>query len=247
VDVSKVFLSPDKFTGIVYIALKEDGEREFCASRNDSADLYLNEEEIEPSWFKKDDILHFCSVSLVEAPVKYAHKKAIESVIKAGGKVSFDPNLRLMLWKRKEDLINTVFDFMKYPDYLKISDDEMKVIFNGKDFKKGIKKFFEIGERLKFIILSKGEKGSEVFFRDGNSFVQDAYISEVVDSTGAGDCFIGSILFCLDLLKREPHLEELKEIINFASAAASLKLTKKGAIEGLPDYKEVVYKLKTKN
>ena len=42
--------------------------------------MLLSEYDIEKSWFKDGDILHFCSVDLIESPVKYAHKKAIEYV-----------------------------------------------------------------------------------------------------------------------------------------------------------------------
>lgn len=42
-------------------------------------------------------ILHFCSVDLVESPMRYAHKKLIELALAKQLTVSFDPNLRFPL------------------------------------------------------------------------------------------------------------------------------------------------------
>lgn len=244
VDTSKVFYSDNKFTGIIYIATKEDGDREFCASRQNSADLYLDRNEIDEAWFTNKDILHFCSVSLVEAPVKYAHIKAIESIIAKGGRVSFDVNLRLMLWEKKEDCIKTVWDFIKYPDYLKVSDDEVEIILNTNDYDMAVKQFFKAGKRLKFIIVSRGKDGSYIFFRNGIKHFVPAYSVNVVDTTGAGDCFIGSILYHLDNISCEPNEKDMLKILNFASAAAALEIGKIGAITSLPTLEEVINYLK---
>ncbi len=70
-------------------------------------------------------MIHFCSVDLVESPMKEAHKKLIDMAIAQNVKVSFDPNLRfsfygMILIKLKE----TVNDFLKYADIIKISDEE---------------------------------------------------------------------------------------------------------------------------
>lgn len=239
VDTSYVFYSKDKYTGIIYISLNEKGERDFCGLRNDSADLYLNQDEINPQWFNRDDILHFCSVSLIDAPVRYAHIKAIESIIDKGGRVSFDINLRLMLWKNKDDLINTIWNFMKYPDYLKVSDEEIKVIFDSNNYDMAIKKFFHIGIRLKFIILSKGSQGCDIYFRNGHKYNINAYPANVIDTTGAGDCFIGTILYKLSN-KSDPNENDMINIIEFASAAAAISVSKIGAISSLPTENEVV-------
>ncbi len=239
VDVSKIVFTDRHFTGIIYIALNEEGDREFCALRQNSADLYLDKDEIDSEWFTEDDILHFCSVSLVEAPVKYAHIKAIESVIAAGGRISFDINLRLMLWKSREECLFTIWDFLKYPDYLKVSEDEIEIIFGNRDYDIAASRFFEKGQRLIFIILSYGSDGADIYFRQGAKYHIDAFESEAVDTTGAGDCFIGSILYHLDKMKREPNEKEMTAIIRFASAAAALMIRKKGAIASLPTIEEV--------
>ena len=78
VDVSKVLRTKEANTALAFVSLKEDGERDFSFYRNPSADMLLNAEEIEEEVFAQGGILHFCSVSLIDAPIKEAHRKAIE-------------------------------------------------------------------------------------------------------------------------------------------------------------------------
>ena len=77
VDVSKVLRTKEANTALAFVSLKEDGERDFSFYRNPSADMLLNAAEIEEEDFTEGGILHFCSVSLIDAPIKEAHKKAI--------------------------------------------------------------------------------------------------------------------------------------------------------------------------
>lgn len=244
VDTSKVYFTDEHFTGIVFVTINKDGGTDFCGMRQDSADMYLEETEIKEDWFTKDDILHFCSVSLLEAPVKYAHIKAIETIIEKGGRVSFDINLRPKLWSRFEDCLFTMWKFMRYPDYLKLSDEEVKMILNTTDYRMAINKFFEKGERLKFIILTKGDKGANIYFRSGNNYHIQAHSIQAVDTTGAGDCFMGSTLYQMDKIKGEPTEEQMKEIMEFANMASAIQVSRLGAIESLPTMQEITEHLK---
>jgi len=97
-------------TGLAFVSLGKDGNREFSFYRKPSADMLLSENEIYSSWFEKGDILQFCSVDLLEAPVKYAHKKAIDLVKEKEGIIIFDPNLRFSLWEDREELKKVVLE-----------------------------------------------------------------------------------------------------------------------------------------
>ena len=63
-------------TGLAFVSLKEDGNRDFSFYRNPSADLLLEDNMLEENWFENCGILHFCSVDLVESPMKYTQKKS---------------------------------------------------------------------------------------------------------------------------------------------------------------------------
>ncbi len=69
-------------TGLAFVSLKEDGNRDFSFYRNPSADLLLEDNMLEENWFENCGILHFCSVDLVESPMKYTQKKLLSMQVK---------------------------------------------------------------------------------------------------------------------------------------------------------------------
>ncbi|MEH7454198.1 MULTISPECIES: carbohydrate kinase family protein [Bacillaceae] len=243
VKTDKVLRTTDANTGLAFVSLRENGDRDFSFYRNPSADLLLTEEEVKDEWFTKNDILHFCSVDLVESPMKQAHIKAIKSIITKGGIVSFDPNVRLPLWKNPEACKNTILDFIPLSHIVKISDEELEFITDITDVEEAISTLFR-GE-VKAIIYTKGSKGAELYLNDKN-FESKGFKVEVQDTTGAGDAFIGGILFkLLEKKATQVNLVELfeknyQEFLTFANASGALTTTSKGAIPSLPDREAIV-------
>jgi len=243
VKTDKVLRTTDANTGLAFVSLRENGERDFSFYRNPSADLLLTAVEVNDEWFTKNDILHFCSVDLVESPMKQAHIKAIKSIISKGGIVSFDPNVRLPLWKNPEACKNTILDFIPLSHIVKISDEELEFITDITDVEEAISTLFR-GE-VKAIIYTKGSKGAELYVND-KKFESKGFKVKVQDTTGAGDAFIGGILFkLLENKATQANLVELfeknyEELLAFANASGALTTTGKGAISSLPDRETII-------
>lgn len=144
-------------TTLAFVSLKADGQREFAFYRNPGADMLLDAASVESIPFAKEDILHFCSVSLVESPARYAHARAIERMKEAGGRICFDPNLRLNLWEDHQALKDTVWQFMQGCDMLKVSDEEIEFIFDTNEEEKAVQAAFDKGCQLVFV--TKGSRG----------------------------------------------------------------------------------------
>lgn len=237
VDTSYIKRTTKANTGLAFVALSNEGEREFSFYRNPSADMLLSEYDIEKSWFNKGDILHFCSVDLIEAPVKYAHKKAIQYIKENSGVVSFDPNIRKNLWNDLEECKNTVQEFIPFADILKISDEELEFITGISDVNEAIKSLF-IGD-VKAVLYTKGKDGVDLYTKNDMISVEGFKVN-VVDTTGAGDSFIGAFLFNLANEKFDINNEEsIKYVCRFSNAVAALTTTKNGAISALPTLHEV--------
>jgi fructokinase len=242
VETDKVYRTGDANTALAFVSLKENGERDFSFYRNPSADLLLSKEEIDPAWFQAEDILHFCSVDLVESPMKQAHKKAIAAVSAAKGLVSFDPNVRLPLWENPEDCRIAILEFLPSADIVKVSDEELEFITGIKDESVAIQSLF-VGN-VKAVVYTKGAAGADLFLKNGR-FESSGYSVEPVDTTGAGDAFIGGFLYQLLELQSNPeNLEEVlrdhqEHILKFANASGALTTTGKGAISALPSKREV--------
>jgi fructokinase len=239
VDTNYIKRTKEANTALAFVSLKQDGNRDFSFYRNPSADMLLKEDEIEEEWFSKGDVLHFCSVDLIEAPVKYAHIKAIDSIIKKGGIVSFDPNVRLPLWDNPEDCRKTILEFIPLAHILKISDEELEFITGIKDEKSALESLFK--GNVKVVIFTRGSEGADIYTKNYEVRVSGTKVS-AVDTTGAGDAFIGAVLYKLidkNIRPEELTREDAEELLGFANGVGALTCMKKGAISALPTIKQV--------
>ena len=246
VDVSRISRTNEANTALAFVSLREDGERDFSFYRNPSADMLLSAEEICVEDFNEKDILHFCSVSLIDAPIKEAHRRAIEIAKEKGCLISFDPNVRLPLWKQPEDCRKAILEFLPLSNIVKISDEELEFITGIKDEKEALDSLLT-GD-VKVIIYTKGTNGAEFITKERVIFSPSFKVS-AQDTTGAGDSFIGSLLY--QVAEGEYSLEQLvdlseekvQEILTFSNATAALTVCKKGAIGALPLKEEVLAKI----
>jgi len=102
-----------------------------------------------------------------------------------------------------------------------------------------MKYILDIGPKI--VAITKGEKGSFIGTKEVKKFIPSINI-EVVDTTGAGDAFIGAFLYLFSTMKKRASdltVNELSEMGSFANAAAALVTTKQGAISALPELDEV--------
>ena len=229
-------------TGLAFVSLKEDGNRDFSFYRNPSADMLLEESEVKKEWFYDCHSLHFCSVDLIECSMKYAHKKAIKLALENNSIISFDPNVRLPLWDSEEVCREAILEFLPLAHIVKISDEELEFI-TGYDTIEEAKKVLFKGN-VKLVLYTKGKDGAEAHTE--SSVVQiPGNVVDVVDTTGAGDSFIGSFLY--SLLKDDINVEDLnkldddimKEYLLFSNYYAAYSTTKKGAITSYANIYEI--------
>lgn len=226
-------------TALAFVSHDENGDREFNFYRKQSCDLMLDKDEIPDNIFDSGDILHFCSVGLVESPSKYAHLRAIELAKQKDCIVSFDVNVREKLWDNLDNCVNTIKDFLVYADIVKVTDDELVLLTKQDQEKVAVQTIFELAKNCKLLVVTKGGAGAVVYDANGNSYFSKAADVKVVDTTGAGDCFIGCILYCLNVKKADLTLDGIKAAMDFASLGCGVVIGKKGAIESMPTQKDI--------
>jgi fructokinase len=229
-------------TSLAFVALKGDGNREFSFYRKPGADMLLKAEDVKEEWFEDAFALHFCSVSLGDFPMKEAHKKAVEYAVKKGALISFDPNLRLQLWEDREKLRQAVLEFAPLAHVLKISDEELKFITGCDEIEKALPGLFKGNTRM--VIYTKGSDGAECYTACHKGAAAGKKV-KAVDTTGAGDGFIGSFLYCLaddgvtaDSLAQVTG-EKMAKYLEFANAFCGISVTKHGAIASYPTMEEM--------
>ena len=79
IDLSHLAFTDKASTALAFVSLEADGSRTFSFYRKPSADLLYSPEQIDPAWFADAFALHFCSVSLADSPMRYAHLAAISA------------------------------------------------------------------------------------------------------------------------------------------------------------------------
>lgn len=233
VDTSAVFRTARANTALAFVSLDKDGNREFSFYRNPSADMFLEEGQIEPGLFTDCAALHFCSVDLIDAPVKQAHRKAIALAKQAGALISFDPNVRLPLWDSPESCQAAIREFLPCADLVKLSDDEVTFCTDCTTEREAAEKLLAQG--CKLLLVTRGADGAAAYTPNAHAEVK-AIPANVVDTTGAGDSFIGSFLYQLtrdgitaDALAALSEAK-LAEYLAFSSKCAAFTVAHKGAV-----------------
>lgn len=229
-------------TSLAFVALEKDGNREFSFYRKPGADMLLAPECIEKDWFSDAFALHFCSVDLGDFPMKEAHRRAIQYAREAGAVICFDPNLRFPLWSSREALRDTVLEFMPMADIIKISDEELEFITGRTTIEEASELLFSGSTKL--VVYTKGSDGAEAYTRTAKGFDAGCRV-KAVDTTGAGDGFIGSFLYQLyaDSVAAEQleglTAETLSGYLHFSNVFCAKSVQKQGAIASYPTMEEM--------
>ncbi|GMI96063.1 Fructokinase 7, Fructokinase 4 [Hibiscus trionum] len=220
-------------TALAFVTLRADGEREFMFYRNPSADMLLKPEELNLDLIRSAKVFHYGSISLIVEPCRSAHLKAMEVAKEAGALLSYDPNLRLPLWPSAEEAREQILSIWDKADIVKVSDVELEFL-TGSDKADDETAMKLWRPNFTLLLVTLGEKGSRYYTKKFHGAV-DAFHVNTVDTTGAGDSFVGALLCKIvddpSILEDE---SKLREVLKFANACGAITTTKKGAIPALP-------------
>jgi len=247
VDVQGFVYSKDTNTTLAFVHLDENNDRSFSFYRKPGADITITDEEVNYTLIDECELVHFSSVSLSDEPSRSTTINAIKYANEAGKLISYDPNLRELLWENLEIAKRVITSMLQYTDILKVSEEELLFLTGETDINKGCKILKEQGIKLIFVTL--GEKGATYLYKDITNH-HDGYKVNVVDTTGCGDAFMGAIIY--KVLSRENKLNdisktELDDMNEFANMVGSLAATKQGGIPAMPSLKQVnEFKMKVK-
>ena len=183
---------------------------------------------------------HFGSVSMTAEPARSATLAAVHLARNAKCILSYDPNLRLMLWPSADEARRVILSVMDQVDLLKISAEELVFLTGESDLQRGADWFFN-RYPLDLALITLGPKGAFAATRQASA-VHPAYDVPTVDTTGAGDAFTGG--FIDRLLRSRCSLaklseDDLKHFLAFANATGSLATTQPGAIPAMPTLADI--------
>lgn len=238
-DVTNLLFDKKVGTTLAFVHTKEDGDREFSFYRNPGADMMLKKEEVMEDVIRGGRIFHFGTLSSTHPGVREATRHAIDVAKDAGLLISFDPNLREPLWDSLEDARAEINYGLSKCDILKISDNEMEFMTGTDDYTKGVEILRE-NYNIPLIFVTLGKEGSRAYYKDLIVEVAPFLQEHTIETTGAGDTFEACALnYVLEHGLDGLTEADLKALLTFANAGASLITTKKGALRVMPEKEEV--------
>lgn len=246
IDSAWLQMDDEVHTTLALVHTFEDGDRDFSFYRNPGADMMLTEDEIPEELIENSKLFHFGTLSMTHEGVRAATKKAIRLAEEAGALISFDPNLRPPLWNSLDDAREQVLYGLGHCQILKISDNEIQWLTGKDDYTEGVQWILERYE-IPLILVSMGKEGSRAYYK--GMIVETApFLQEnTIETTGAGDTFCACVLhYVCEHGLSDLTEDDLKEMLVFANAAASLITTRKGALRVMPKRQEIEQLVETR-
>jgi len=254
IDTTNLLMDEAVRTTLAFVANDATGERSFSFYRSPGADMMLTADEVQENMITSAKLFHFGTLSMTHEGVREATKHALRIAKENNLLISFDPNLRESLWDTLDNAKKQADYGLRYCDILKISDNEIRWFTGKEDFDEGVA-ILQEKYHIPLILLSMGRDGSRAYY-DGMKVEVPGFIQEnTIETTGAGDTFMGSCLhYLLERLQddlsgegqeknrlAEARLtqDDLREMLTFANAAASIITTRKGALKVMPEKAEV--------
>ncbi len=235
-------------TAIALVTLHADGQRRFTFFRQGTADSLLQAGDLNWSAWHDAAICHVGGVLLSTEPARSATLAAMDHTRGVGSIVSFDVNVRQSLWASRVDIRDTIGKAVERADILKLSSDETEFIGEqssspSEHLEKS--QLNALGESLLergpcLVIITLGAKGALLLTAKHRVDIPPFPVRPV-DTTGAGDAFMGAFLYSLaqqgckttaDLQALSEH--DLSRMGNFANRVAGLSVTRYGGISSFP-------------
>lgn len=241
IETKGIVMDDSVFTTLAFVTFDETGNRSFSFARKPGADTQLRFEELDLSLIDSCRDFHFGTLSLTGEPARSATQQAVAYAKEKGKIISFDPNLRKPLWDDLEEARRQILWGLEQADIVKISDEEVEFLW-GISPEEGAKKLHEeFGVTLAFVTL--GPKGC--YYSNGRETgeVETPKGLNVIDTTGAGDIFGGSVLSrILGCGKAIGEITggELHKMTRFACCAASLSTQRSGGISSVVPMEDVL-------
>lgn len=225
-------------TTLAFVQKKPDGDRDFSFYREPGADMMLTPSDVNIDIIRSSEFFHFGTLSMTHKSNRDATIYAVNTAKENGVYISFDPNLREPLWKSLEEAKAAMRYGFSVCDILKISDNEIEFFTGQTDIDKGVEAIMK-EYNIQLVLATLGRNGSKAYC-DGISITRPAYENRsIIDTTGAGDTFMGCALSYICDNGIHQNKERLSKLLDLANAAASIITGRRGALKVMPTLEEI--------
>lgn len=231
------------FTTIAFVSLMENGERDFYFNRG--ADGQLNRDEVDAINLDEFSIVHFGSATgFLPGPLQIAYQSLFQKSLQKEIFISFDPNYRSLLFQyNKQSFIDQSWNFLNTCHFFKVSDEEAMMLTGRLTLKDAAADFLQKTNAVFAITL--GKEGTLLGLK-GETYIIPSIEIKPVDTTGAGDAFVGAVLYQVSnkTLQQIKNLnpEQWGQIIFYANKAGARTCEYMGAMEAFKQLSNDIFK-----
>jgi fructokinase len=231
------------FTTFAFVSLMENGERDFYFNRG--ADGQLSRQEIEAIDLDGFSIIHFGSATaFLPGPLQAAYQALLQKALLKNIFISFDPNYRHLLFQNnRQSFIDQSWNFLEVCDFFKLSDEEAILITGAATLTDATAVLLEKTDGVFAITL--GKDGTMLGFNNTTVVVPSIAVTPV-DTTGAGDAFVGALLYQLSEKKtaaiKTMHAQHWQQMIVNANKAGARTCEYMGAMEAFKHLNNSIFK-----
>ena len=242
VDTKLMLKDPHHFTTLAFVSLMEDGERDFVFSRG--ADGELSEADIEQINLDEIAIIHFGSATgFLPGPLQSAYKSLLQKALAKNIFISFDPNYRHLLFKgNRQTFIDQSWYFLSHCNFFKVSDEEAMLLTETDTLEAATQALLE--KTTAVFTITLGKDGTLLGYNKATSIIESIPVKPV-DTTGAGDAFVGAVLYQLSLMAEDEitGLSKLQweHLIANANKAGARTCEYMGAMEAFKNLNNAIF------
>lgn len=231
-----MLMRTDAPTTMAFVSIDQNGEREFAFVRG--ADERLDYDSLDQTLLSQIEIIHFgAATAFLGGPLHKSYLQLLQEAQSQNKWIVFDPNYRSDFWKHDIEGFNRhVMPFIEKAHLVKLSDEEALIITKKDNLDEAIS-LLKAWSPATFTI-TLGKEGVRLFNRQWETLVPTAKVP-VKDTTGAGDAFIGAVIYQLsqeeDIQSILNEKDKMIDISRFANEIAGKVCTRVGALSAIKD------------
>jgi len=240
VETSGVQVHPESSTREVYVTRDVNGDRSFSRFNGDAetvfADTLMSAEHLPAHLFTDAKFLVLGTLGLANPQTSRAIGRALKLAEQNFVRVVVDVNWRAMFWQNPEQVIKLLPVLLKYTDFLKMTEDEAKLLFR----LTSPAAIAQAYSHLEGILITNGDKDCRYYLGEKQG-KHPAFPVYSTDTTGAGDAFLAAFIHKI-YHRPLTHLQDPKfadKAIAYACAAGALTTLDMGATSGQPSDRQI--------
>lgn len=232
VNTNAMLEDPTYFTTFAFVSLMHDGERDFVFNRG--ADGQLSIDDVDAINLNNVSIIHFGSATgFLPGPLQAAYLHLLQKALHHKILISFDPNYRHLLFPNNTDsFVSQSWHFLRNCNFFKVSDEEAMLLTNTQSLEAATDILLK--ETKGVFTITLGKDGT-LLGLNGAKYIIESIPVKPVDTTGAGDAFVGAVLYQLSQLDpiniQDLTLDNWQKIIFNANKAGARTCEYMGAME----------------